>query len=134
MDDTLHYGLLRQKMPRNDPMQAVIGPLEHREFVRDMVGGAGMLPAASMAAATPAYTAGKYIDQKFAEGGAAGNPLLYALYALAKSKGMLGRPRSPASWDEIFAGYQGLFSGLNDRYAKRAAPTEQDQYASATNR
>jgi hypothetical protein len=122
--------LLRQKMSRNDPMHAVAGPLEHREFVRDLVGNEGMLAGASMAAATPAYTARKYVDEKFAENGALGNPLLYLLYAKAKANGMLGRPRSPASWDEIFAGYEGLFSGLKDR-AATPPKAQQDTYAQA---
>jgi len=105
--DPYYYARLRAAMPRNDQMHAVVGPLEHRDFVREFVNSGGLLAAPAMAAAIPVYTA-------------------------LKAAGMFPKSRSPASWDEIFAGYEGLFSGLNDRYAKHA-PT-QEKYASLTNR
>jgi hypothetical protein len=101
MDPTLDpyfYAKLRDAMARNDPMHAIVGPLEHREFVRDFVNTGGMLSAPSMALGIPAYTA-------------------------LKALGLFPQARSPASWDEIFAGYQGLFSGLQDRFSKSAQPT-----------
>ena len=130
--DPYYYAKMRRGMARNDPMHALAGPLEHREYVRDFVGNDdGMLAAPSMAAAIPAYTGAKYLDELFRERGAVGNPLLHLLYSVGKSQGLFGRARSPASWDEIFAGYQGLFSGINDRHARRT-PSANEPVPNAT--
>jgi hypothetical protein len=91
--DPYFYGRLRQQLPRNDLMHGVVGPLEHKEFVRDFVNTGGMLAAPSMVLGIPAYTALKWI-------------------------GAFPKARSPASWDEIFAGYEGLFQGLRDKARK----------------
>jgi hypothetical protein len=131
--DPYHYAALRRGMMRNDPMQAVAGPLEHREFVQDVVSG-GMLAAPAMAAAIPVYTGAKYLDERFRAVGGLSNPIAHTLYSIGKAKGMFGRARSPASWDEIFAGYEGLFSGLQDRLAKQPAQQPRVNYASAAGR
>ena len=75
-------------MAPDDPMQAVIGPLEHREVAADTVRRNPVLGFPAMLLGTPAYTAGK----------AAG----------------LFNTRSPASVDEIFAGWEGSVEGLRD--------------------
>lgn len=128
--DDYKYARMRNAPEHANPLsQAVIGPLEHREFVREYVGSGDSLAAPAMGAAIPAYTGGKYVDQKFRENGMLGNPLLYLMYKAAKQNKLLSSPRSPASWDEMFAGYEGLFSGLRDKYK----PTpEKEAYADAT--
>ena len=95
MFDPYYYGRMRAAMPERDPMHRVVAPLEHREFVREVVGRDPYM-ALPMAGAIPQYTWLKYLG----------------LLPTAPST-------SPASWDEIFAGYQGLFSGLQDRWANR---------------
>lgn len=92
MFDPYLYNQMRGQYPRADYMQGVLGPLEHRDFVRETVGQSPVMGAA-LAVATPAYT-------------------------LAKLLGMYPRARSQPSWDEIFAAYEGLFSGLKDRRGK----------------
>ena len=81
-------------MAPTDPMHRIAAPLEHREFAREVV-GRNPLMAVPMGLAIPPYTLMKY----------------FGLLPKAEST-------SPASWDEIFAGYEGLFSGLQDS-AKR---------------
>jgi len=132
--DPYHYAALRRGMTRNDPMQAVAGPLEHREFVQDVVSGGGMLAAPAMAAAIPTYTGAKYLDERFRDSGGLANPIAHTLYSIGKAKGLFGKARSPASWDEIFAGYEGLFSGLKDRMAQPAIRKPGVAYASAASR
>ena len=90
--DPYLYGRMRAQMAPTDPMHKIVAPLEHREFVREVV-GRNPLMAVPMAGAIPGYTWMKYLG------------------LLPKSPNT-----SPASWDEIFAGYEGLFSGLKDRY------------------
>ena len=82
-------------MPDADPLHGVIAPLEHREFVREAVSRNPSM-AVPLGLAIPQYT------------------WLKLLGLLPKTKST-----SPASWDEIFAGYEGLFSGLLDRSAKQ---------------
>lgn len=94
MFDPYVYGRMRAAMPEHDPMHKIVAPLEHREFVREVV-GRNPLMAVPMAGAIPQYT------------------WMKLLRLLPKAPNT-----SPASWDEIFAGYEGLFSGLND-YIKR---------------
>lgn len=89
--DPYYYSRLRANMQPNDPMHALVGPLEHREFAREAVGR-------NPALAVPV---------------AAGIPL----WTLLKRLGAL-KTRSPASLDEMFAGYEGLFGGISD-YARR---------------
>jgi len=105
MFDDYKYQRMRSALPANDPMHAVLGPLEHRDFVREFTRDGGPLAGLSMAAAIPVYTA-------------------------LKAAGLL-KARSPASWDEIFAGYEGLFSGLRDR--RKPPQQERPQYASSAN-
>lgn len=116
--DPYQYGRQRAGMLPMDAMHAIVGPLEHKEAAREVVGQNPMM-AAPMAAGIPAYTGAKYVDKKFGENGLIGNPLLYLLYSLAKATGAIPSPRSPASVDEVFAGYEGLFSGLGDARKKR---------------
>lgn len=92
--DPYFYGRMRAAMPVNDPMHAVLAPLEHREFVRETVGRRPAM-AVPMAGAIP-------------------------VYSLLKLLRMLPRAphTSPASIDEVFAGYEGLFGGLHDAFLK----------------
>ena len=87
--DPYYYSRLRYQMPDADPLHGVIAPLEHREFVREAV-SRNPLMAVPLGLAIPPYTWLKHL-------------------------GLLPQARSPASWDEMFAGYEGLFSGLLDR-------------------
>ena len=103
MFDPYLYNQMRDRYGRSDYMQGVIAPLEHRDFVRELVRD-NPLMALPMAVATPAYTA-------------------------AKKLGLMPQARSAPSWDEIFAAYEGMFSGLKDRLA-RPKPQE-TVYASA---
>jgi hypothetical protein len=89
--DPYFYGRMRANMAPTDPVHGVVAPLEHREFVREAVGRNPAM-AVPMAGAIPVYS------------------LLKRLGLLPK-----GPNTSPASWDEIFAGYEGLFSGLANR-------------------
>jgi hypothetical protein len=92
--DPYFYGRMRANMRPDDPMHSIVAPLEHREFVRDVV-GRNPLMAVPMAAAIPQYTWMKYLG------------------LLPKAPNT-----SPASFDEIFAGYEGLFQGLRDKARK----------------
>lgn len=76
---------LRNSLAPNDPRQAEIAPYEHQAFARESV-SQNPLMAPSLAVATPAYT-------------------------LAKLLG-LQKARSPASWDEVGAGYRGIGQGI----------------------
>lgn len=87
--DPYHYERLRRSLPRDSSLHSVIGPLEHRQFVEEVVRNQPWM-AVPMAAAIPAYTAGK-------------------------GTGLLRGPRSPASWDEVFEAYKGLWQGLKGR-------------------
>jgi len=81
-----HYQQLRAALPPTSPLHAVLGPLEHGQFVEDAVQD-NPLMALPLALAIPAYTAGK-------------------------ATGLIKGARSPASWDEIFAAYGGLKRGM----------------------
>lgn len=80
-------------MSDSDPMQAVAGPLEHREFAENFVTDNPALAIPSLAVATPLYTAAKALGVKSA--------------------------RSPASLDEIFAGYEGIGRGIQSLRNRR---------------
>jgi len=84
--DLFHYLRLRNALPPNSPLHSVLGPLEHGQFVQDAVQG-NPLSAAPLMFAIPAYTAGK-------------------------AAGLIPGARSPASWDEIFEAYKGLWRGM----------------------
>jgi hypothetical protein len=100
--------LLRQRLPRNDPLHEILGPLEHREFTRDVARTDPLLRSVAMLPFIPAYTGVKYLAQRPDDG---------LLRRLARTALGGAVPRSPASLDEIFAGYEGLFSGLKERLA-----------------
>lgn len=116
--DDYKYGRLRQNLPPDHPWHAMLGPLEHREFVRDAVKRDGML-APALAVATPAYTVGKLAARVPDDAVAALPfplvPLVAAGREAARQAG-LHLTRSPPSMDEVFAGFEGLFSGVRDRY------------------
>jgi hypothetical protein len=79
------FNQLRHSAPWNDPRQAQWAPLEHRAFSRGVVKDNPWM-AAPLAVATPAY-------------------------ALYKALGL--KPQStPPSWDQVKAGYQGIWEGL----------------------
>jgi len=98
--DPYQYGRQRAGMLPTDPMHSIIAPLEHREFAREAV-GRNPLMAGPLAAAIPAYS-------------------------LFKMLGIIPRDKntSPASLDEMFAGYEGLFSGLGDSMRKKRKPED----------
>lgn len=91
---------LRDTYPRKDYMQGILGPREHSDFARETVGRNPMM-AAPLALAIPGYTA-------------------------AKAVGLMPQARSPASLDEIFAAYEGLFSGLKDNVKSKRKPKEDE--------
>lgn len=93
--DPYYWAKMRHGMLPIDPMHAIVAPLEHREAAREMV-GENPLMAAPLAAGIPLWS-------------------LVKLLGLAPK----GPNSSPASLDEIFAGYEGLFSGLMDTAKKR---------------
>jgi len=103
MFDPYFYGRMRANMPPTDPMHKIVAPLEHREFVEDAVRYGHPLMAPAMAGAIPMWTWLKYLG------------------IIPK-----GPNTSPASLDEIFAGYEGLFSGLQKR---KQPPQERPNYA-----
>ena len=84
------YGLYheRNKYGRKDFMHTVLGPAEHKQFVRETTRNS-LLQGAAVAAGAPAYTAAK---------------------ALGLTKG-----RSAASVDEIFSAWEGFAQGVKDR-------------------
>ena len=100
--DPYKWGRMRHGMLPTDPMHKIIAPLEHREFMREVV-GRNPLMAIPMAGAIPQY-------------------------AWMKMLGMLPKAAntSPASWDEVFAGYEGLFSGLMDNVKSKHTPNEDE--------
>lgn len=98
--DSYKWGRMRAGMLPTDPMHAIVAPLEHREFVNESVKN-NPASAVPLAGAIPLYT------------------LLKALGMLPK-----GPNTSPASLDEIFAGYEGLFSGLKDNVRPKRKPKE----------
>jgi len=76
---------LREKY-KNDPwMQSLIAPFEHRAYARESVSG-NPLTAAAFGLAVPAYQLRKLAD--------------------------LRKDETPASWDQLFAGYQGIGEGM----------------------
>ena len=87
--DLYHYQRLRAATPRTAALHSVLGPLEHGQFVEELVQNQPWA-AAAMPLAIPAYTAGK-------------------------ATGLIRGARSPASWDEIFEAYRGLGRGLRGR-------------------
>ena len=74
--------------------QGMLAPFEHRAFAREFAQESPVRAAVSLPFAIPAYTA-------------------------AKAAGLTGA-RSPASLDEIFAGYHGMLEGLLDRIVPSA--------------
>jgi hypothetical protein len=88
-EDAYKYGRMRQKMAPTDPLQAVIGPLEHREVAADFVREHPVAGLPAMLLAAPAYTGSKMLG--------------------------LHKNRSPASLDEIFAGWEGAIQGIRQR-------------------
>lgn len=86
-DDLYHYWRIRDSLPRNDPRHALYGPMEHRQFAHETVRD-NPLMALPLAAAIPAYTGAKALG--------------------------LTNARSPASTDEMWAGYHGLVEGMLD--------------------
>ena len=108
--DPYFYGRLRHRMAPADPMHSVVAPLEHREFTRETVGRNPWM-AVPLAGAIPEYSWLKFLAQQ--RPGAL--PAL-AMPIMAARAAMPRKPNtSPASWDEIFAGYEGLFQGLQDK-------------------
>jgi hypothetical protein len=91
MDWTQLYNL-RASLPRDDYLQGILGPIEHGAFAREWTKENPWLAVPSLTFAIPAYTA-------------------------AKATGLLSN-RSPASVDEIFAGYGGMLRGLLETSSK----------------
>lgn len=85
LDDLSHAELFLMRQAA-DADHSMLAPAEHRAFAREFARERPLAAAVSLPFAIPAYTAAKAVG--------------------------LTRARSPASWDEIFAGYRGLFEGL----------------------
>lgn len=81
---------MRARLPRNDPMQASIGPMEHAAFAREWTEEQPYFAVPSLLAAIPAYTAAKYLG----------------LFG--------GKNRSPASLEEMAEAYRGMGQGLQN--------------------
>lgn len=80
---------LRNQYAPNDYMQGILAPYEHQAFAREVAGeGLG-------------GTAAAY-----------GGPIAYYL---AKLSGLMGG-RTPASMDEVFAGWQGANQGIRNPF------------------
>lgn len=88
--DPYFYYNLRNQLPRNDPRQAALGPLEHEQFVQEAVQQNPLMALPMGLVGIPGYT-------------------------LGKAAGMIQGTRSPASLDELLAGYRGLWTGLAGR-------------------
>lgn len=101
-DNPYKWALMRARMAADDPMQSVIAPLEHREFTYDVGRNQPWYEALAQVPAIPAYSALKW--------------MLNTPGAPVAKKILGGTPRSPASLDEVFGAYEGLFSGLKDRF------------------
>ena len=84
--DLFHYLRMRNALPAASPMQSVLGPLEHGQFVEETIRD-NPWAALPFLLGIPGYTA-------------------------AKATGAVSGTRSPASWDEIFEGYKGMLRGL----------------------
>jgi hypothetical protein len=82
------WGRMRGAMSVADPFHSIVAPLEHREFVEDVV-RRNPLMSIPMSVAIPGYSLLKYLN------------------VLPRQQNT-----SPASWDEVFAGYEGLLRGL----------------------
>ena len=91
VDAPFRFGRMRANMAPSDPFHAVVAPLEHREFVEEAV-RENPLSAVPLTLAIPAYSA-------------------------LKGSGLLpsGENTSPATLDEVFAGFEGLARGLRRR-------------------
>jgi hypothetical protein len=76
---------MRGQIPASDPKQRDLALLEHQAFAREWV-KENPLNALSLLFAVPAYTGAKAIGAV--------------------------KARTPASWDEIGAGYRGIGEGL----------------------
>lgn len=77
---------LRNSLPDNHPLHAILGPLEHRAFAREWAKENPYLAVPSILFAAPFYSA-------------------------AKGAGIL-QGRSPASFNEISSAYQGAYQGM----------------------
>ena len=88
-----HEDLYRMRR-RPGADQGMLAPFEHRAFAREFAQESPFRAAVSLPFAIPAYTA-------------------------AKAAGLTGA-RSPASFDEIFAGYHGLVEGMLNRLVPSA--------------
>ena len=78
--------MLRSKYKDNQQMQELLAPLEHRAYAREAVKDSPIMGTLGMGTAIP-------------------------LYQLKKMFGMQ-KGTTPASLDELFAGYQGIAQGL----------------------
>lgn len=88
---------LRDRTPANE--QSMIAPFEHRAFAREWLKDSPYLAAASLPFAIPAYAA-------------------------AKAVGLGGKARTPASLDELFAGYHGYAEGMLNNAVPSASAQE----------
>ena len=95
------FATLRDQYPRDDYMQGVLGPMDHSAAVQDLVENNPVLGLLASIPGIPAYTGLKYVSKS-----PAGKYMPDWLYNIA------GNARSPASLDEIFAGYEGAVKGL----------------------
>lgn len=89
-----HEDLYRARMGAAPHEQGALAPAEHRAFAREFAAESPALAAVSLPFAIPAYSA-------------------------AKALGLM-KARTPASLDEVFAGYHGLAEGMLNRMVPSA--------------
>lgn len=88
--------LYQMRLKATDPIaQAEIAPYEHRAYAREQV-AADPTQAATMALAIPGYQA---------------------------LKSVVGRSRTPPSWQQVIQGYAGIADGLSQRWNQPNGPS-----------
>lgn len=106
----------RNRIGRNDPRQDVLAPKEHQAFARGVVADNPML-AIPMAAAIPAYTAGKALN-RVPEVVGSMPPMLQP--AMRYMQNQTKQARSKPSIQEMADAYTGVLQGLIDNQMKAA--------------
>ena len=95
------FGTLRDRYPRNDYMQDVLGPIDHGYAVQDFVQNSPVSGLLASPLGIPAYTLLKALSK-----GSMGDYMPEWLREVA------GNARSRPSLDEIIEGYKGYGRGI----------------------
>ena len=88
--------MLRDQLPPDHPLQALIAPHEHTAFAREWTQDNPMVAAPALALAAPLYYLAKQPS----------------LVGLAQRLGLVGDNPTPASTDQLLAAYRGIGQGL----------------------